>query len=318
MIPTRFTVFALAATTLAALTVTPAEAETKVELLKEAGKRIERAYSNRDPDSPYDDKTLKKLRESTAACLKAIDDALAAGGTLENDVQMPHGKFPNVRQIKNEFNSWVYVAPLSEGQAYCRTLAAKPDMLQLDGQLQQTDAWIKKSVSVRAAAEATTALDNQSRDTAEAMVNQVEPCRVAVDRAIKAGVAKSTPLELKHVGRVTVGEARVKVCDALTVAAKAILDIEAAKLEKMLAPYKAALKGEKLAKFVEREMIFDTIYGKGGKMLDTPAKLANAPAWFILMSGDIGLGLKSLTVRRYLWSGNKLKSIKEQTGCCTL
>lgn len=315
MIPTRFTIFALAATTLAALTVAPAEADTKQDLLKEAGRRIEGAHSNRDPG---EEREIKKLREAAAACLKAIDDALAAGATLQTDVQMPHSKFPNTRQIKNEFNSWIYVAPLSEGQVYCRALAAKPDMVELSSQLQQADGWLQKSVSVRADAQAATGLDNQSRDTAEVMINQVESCKVAVDRAVKAGVATTAALELKHAGRVTLGEARVKVCDALAAGAKVILDIEAAKLEKMLAPYKAVLKGDRLAKFLEREMIFDTIYGKNGMMLDTPAKLASAPAWFILLSGDIGLGIKTLTVRRYLWSNNKLKSVKEQTGCCTL
>lgn len=32
--------------------------------------------------------------------------------------------------------------------------------------------------------------------------------------------------------------------------------------------------------------------------------------------GDVGLGLKSLTVRRYLWSGSKLRSVSERKGCC--
>jgi len=45
---------------------------------------------------------------------------------------------------------------------------------------------------------------------------------------------------------------------------------------------------------------------------------ANVDGRFRLDSaGDLGLGFKSVTVRRYAWSNNKLASVTERHGCCT-
>jgi len=290
---------------------------SKDDSLGEVAKRIGIAYSNRDPESPYTDKTLEKLRTSTSACLKAVDDAIAAGATLDDDVRMPIPKAGHTKKIKNKFGAWIDVGPLRDAQSYCRELAARPDVLQLQTVLNAAANWLKKAPSVQSEASAKQGLDHPASAQAGVMQEQVEPCHDAIKKAVAAGVAPTSHLQVPT-GDITLDEADAKVCDALDTAAKAINAIEEAKLAALLAPYKKALKGDRLNTFIDRKMIFDDIYGPGGGSLDTPAKLVAAKAWFIVLSGDIGLGIKTVTVRRYLFSGNKLGSVTERTGCCTL
>jgi hypothetical protein len=230
---------------------------------------------------------------------------------------MPVKEIGHARQVKNKLGYWIYVAPLREGQSYCRELAARPDVLQLQSVLNDADGWLDKSERVKARAAAKTGRDNDARTDAEVMATKVDPCNAAIAKATAAGVTASATVELRHAGRVAVGEARARICDALSAAAQAVLAVEDAKLEQQLAPYKAALKGDRLRTFLDRKMLFDTIYGRGGAVLDTPAKLAGAGAWFIVLEGDAGLGFKYVTVRRYAWSKNKLAGVTERRGCCT-
>jgi hypothetical protein len=307
MIMFRLSVTALALIALSTL----ARADDKKALLKEAGRQLDIANGYRDAS---EDRDIKRLRETTAKCLAAVDAALAGGATLDDEVTMPSKKFAGARDIKNELGYWITVAPLREGQRHCRALAARPNLVELLNVVHQDAAWLAKTDKVRAAAEAKTGFDHDSGNQAEVMTARVEPCRAAVARALAAGVDPATPTDVMD--NVPVGELRAKVCDALAAAAQSITAVEDAKLEKLLAPYKAALKGQRLATFLDRKMISDTLLGANGKELDTPAKLAQAGAWYLLLSGEVGLGLKSLTVRRYQWSGNKLRSVTERKGCC--
>ena len=292
-----------------------ASADAKDDALADVGKKLSVAYSRRDPPSPYNDKNLAPIRDAAAACLATIDRALSAGATLDSDVAVPT-KVPGSHQVQNPNKTWSTMAPLREAQALCTSYAAKPQALKVEYALYLADTSMKKAEPVRKRAEAKPGLDNDARNEAEAMEKQVEPCRAAVDAALAAGVTSDHEVQLRTLGKVSIGDAKAKVCDALAAASKAIMEIEVKKLEKKLAPYRAALKGEKITTFVDRYMIFDTIYGKDQSQLDTPAKLAGASAWYILLDGDVGLGFKSITVRRYLWNGNKLGSVKEVTGCC--
>ncbi len=309
----------IAAFSLVALTFAPlvARADDKQDALDKVARYMSMAYTDREPGDKRD---IKELRENSAACLEQIDVALAAGATLETEVRIPEQHIPGVENVRHyrvsEYGTWDDVAPLKEAKELCAELAQIPGAVELKWDLGTAKIPLHRGKQALEEAQATERESSDAVTEADVMQGAAKPCHDAIAKARAAGVPEDKKIKVNDMGELTMAEADAQICTALEETAAAIYALEEQKFEARLAPYRAALKDERINVFVNAHMYNDTIYGKGGKVLETPAALAKSKVWMIVLTWTDDLGFTNWTVRKYTWKKNKLGSVKERSGCC--
>jgi tetratricopeptide (TPR) repeat protein len=276
-------------------------ADTKVHL--EAVYEAVRVLDYVHLDKVYDDHVLVQHIASAKTCVDGVDALLASGMKKSDEMRVHHSDVPNTKWRKDvDPKGWV--STLGDVQTFC---VGFHDGLRLG----------PTSIKLNEALDSLVVIDQLkgiSNDPTAMVVFSLTlgKCNEAVDKALSTGISKKTNIELNTGDSVTLGTAKKDVCARLSAAidsAQAEIDarVEAAR-QAELAPYKKALKGDKLRLLDEYNLFRIYIYGKGGETLSTPKELAKAKLWFIVSTSNHDT---KWTMRRYQFSGHKLE--KEST-----
>ena len=143
-------------------------------------------------------------------------------------------------------------------------------------------------------------------------------CRKVIAKALAAGVPGD--IKIKAEKRiVALGQADALVCSKLESELDKLAKLDKARTKAKraatLAPYKKALKGTRFVVFERKELWDLEVRGIGGKLLNSPRKLARARAWFVISNPPRdSRGRASWRVRGYFFRGNKLAKKTEKTG----
>lgn len=135
-------------------------------------------------------------------------------------------------------------------------------------------------------------------------------CINAYETMLKKGVSKDTQVIPQQVGdqkwEGTVEELRKKWCDAGLKAQKAEQD-------KKDAPYKKAMKGEKL----QMALTYRAVWLAGGQVTDDPATMAKATVWYIDTEPPTVCknGAQAHVLKRFEFAGDKLAKTADINTC---
>jgi hypothetical protein len=116
--------------------------------------------------------------------------------------------------------------------------------------------------------------DHAKLGTGSVSTTYFERCLDAYETMLRKGTAKDARVSPQQIGDVkwegTVEELRKKWCDAG-------LKVAQAEQDRKDAPYKKAMKGEKL----RMALLYRGVYLAGGEVTDDPNRMAGAQVWFI-------------------------------------
>jgi len=147
--------------------------------------------------------------------------------------------------------------------------------------------------------------------------DDVKECDKAAVGAASEGMPLDTKFTLESYDNekveMTLKETKEKVCGLLAKEAKRVLEASAKAYAASMAPYRAALKGDKLAMF-EKYGPSASLYGSGCRLLDSPSDYANAPVWYDVLLDDRDWLLPRWTVRGYKFKGMSSSGSYEKSG----
>lgn len=148
----------------------------------------------------------------------------------------------------------------------------------------------------------------ERNDRLDLFLEAAETCSASVKEALKVAPPSSAVHLYHREIKLADGEA---ICDRLRVATKKAIEEAKAAEEARLAPFKKALKGDRLSLWMKYQQGF---HGPGCRAITTPAQLAKAKSWYIILEDDSGVVYR-WTTRQYSFKGDKLVvSAKERTG----
>jgi hypothetical protein len=231
-----------------------------------------------------------KVVQIANACVAAVDAALA-GGADAGDLVQVDGKVEGAVKEKNALGYPVSMAPLSSVRAFCEGITGHARAKDMSSSLALYDGWLQKLSNPK----------HNSPAEMNAGYLQVPKCEKAVDEALAAS-PPTTVVRLKK-STVTLGEAKVKICQALQQQCDSMKAAFAAAREAKIAPFRAVLKGDRMKVFEAQDMAFESIYGPGGRQLHTPEEFAAAPTWYVVLSSDDGVFYR-WTTRGFRFRGN--------------
>jgi len=229
-------------------------------------------------------------------CVSAVDAALAAGFKNADEAKVyDSSRYANGRKDKQPGRTAVHFAPLSEIRGMCQALR---------NQVGVGD--VIRAVDEARGVEKQLATKKLGRTDARVAEVYHTKCTAAVDKALERKINKQASLETEY-GTMTLAEAKEKGCGPIgALIAKAQSAGQAAQ-DARFAPWKKALKGDKIKTFLGKKMIHFRVYTKRGKQLNTPADFAKASVWFeVLRSGHP----RKWRMKRFAFRGNKLVSTK--------
>lgn len=253
-------------------------------------------------------RTLEQYVGQAKACLDAVEAAKKGGAQPSHLVKADFKIDGGVMKSQPGGGPMQY-APLANIEAMCIAKFAT---------LRGKDAADKLAAAQRKLDLVATGKELDEADIA-LLTGPAEDCAVAVEQALTAyKLPASTPLKVTDKVTVKLGDANAQVCQKLVtetarVRAEWKARIEAARQAK-LAPFKAAVKGDKL-RIIEEEHLYEISgYGKGGVEMDSPAEYKKASLIFIVMSFEGNDGRTHWRLRRYQFRGDKLVKTTETTG----
>lgn len=116
--------------------------------------------------------------------------------------------------------------------------------------------------------------------------DKVGECTEEVAWGLKAKLAPDTVFVMGDgKTRIRLDQAQAQVCDALATALAEEKDKRQKASDAKLAPFRAALKGDKIALYEELGVNW---YGKNAAILDTPETLAKSDLWFNVLTYEEG------------------------------
>jgi hypothetical protein len=252
-------------------------------------------------DQIRSDRDLERDTEHLETCLAATATARAAGMSPSKEVRVGNSDdYPSTRTDKQPGRVAVYYAPLGEVEARCKTLLPQVRVLPV--------AWALSEVL--ATKQRMETLDKPDPDFVVLARLARDRCTAAADAALAKEVPASQPVKTDTV-ELTLGEVKEKGCDAVLGAMKQTQDAVTAAKDAEFAPYRKALKGDKLKLFMDRNMIHFRVYGPGGRELATPAALARADVWFEGINTRTRL---HWAMKRFQFKNGKLVSETRVTG----
>jgi hypothetical protein len=137
-----------------------------------------------------------------------------------------------------------------------------------------------------------------------------ERCLTSYDTMLRKGITKDAKVAPQQIGNVmwagTVEELRKKWCDAG-------LKVAQAEQDKKDAPYKKAMKGEKLRMALQYRGVFLA----GGEVTDDPNRMASAKVWFIDTEPPTWCAnfAQSHVLHRYEFNGDELAKTTNINTC---
>ncbi len=241
-----------------------------------------------------------------ARCVRIADKAIKAKGSAFLVVLAGGADFATDR-VKPD-GSREIVAKLGDLRKYCATAAEASWVTGAELAAKQAmgvyDEWLGPDASADQAER-----ENQMGTIADA----AKRCSAAVQGALAAGVPGSRELSVRG-DKIALGDLEAHACKPLAEAIAKLQAEVAARREAIIAPFRKALKGDKLALVLEREMWAPGFaYGKGCRELKGAADFARASTWYEILIDTNGL-LPRWTTRAYIFKGDKLTGKKERTG----
>jgi len=137
-----------------------------------------------------------------------------------------------------------------------------------------------------------------------------ERCLTSYDTMLRKGITKDAKVAPQQIGNVmwtgTVEELRKKWCDAG-------LKVAQAEQDKKDAPYKQAMKGEKL----RMALLYRGVFLAGGEVTDDPKRMASAKVWFIDTEPPTWCAnfAQSHVLHRYEFNGDELAKTTDINTC---
>jgi hypothetical protein len=155
--------------------------------------------------------------------------------------------------------------------------------------------------------------EDDLRNSLGMLADSAKACMAAVDTVLASGVAPARPVTVDDDEPIALSEIKAHYCAPLADAIKKKNDAIAAEMEALIAPYRKALKGDKLDLLLRRELWSMETFGKGCRTLHGPADFAKAKVWYEILVDDNGV-LPVWTTRAYIFKGDKLSGQKERRG----
>jgi len=247
-----------------------------------------------------------KAAPLAARCVRIADKAIKAKGAAFLVVLGGGKDFTTERVLPD--GSREIVAKLGDLRKYCATAEQGSWALAAAGAAENALGVYKEWLGPKAIA------DQGERENQMGLIAKAaQRCSAAVKGALAAGVPADRELEVDG-DDIALGELEARACKPLAEAIAKLQAEVAARREAIIAPFRKALKGDKLALVLEREMWAPGFaYGKGCRELKGAADFARASTWYEILIDTNGL-LPRWTTRAYIFKGDKLTGKKERTG----
>ncbi len=259
--------------------------------------RYESTVAFTTPESLGSDRHVDDALANLDQCISAVDAALAAGLNAELEVRVHDSKIYGAQGRKHHEPGRLeeHFAPLGAVRAACLDMRVRVGVVQ-----------VKAAVDEAHTMEQALRAGSLSKDDAVIARLHADRCRKAVETAFARKIDADARLATRY-GEMSLGEVEARGCAPIA----ALIEEANAAADAQFAPWRQALSGDKLATFLDKNMIHFRVYTRGGKELTTPAAFARADLWFEHLRSDHP---QRWAMKRFQFRGDKLVGTRVVTG----